>query len=56
MTASDLTVGNELLQTAIGGALANVAINLPELKGEGARRIEARYLRLRNTPDGEPRR
>ena len=50
MTASDLAVGSELLQTAIGGALGNVAINLPELHGERARRIEQRYLRLRNRP------
>jgi formiminotetrahydrofolate cyclodeaminase len=56
MTASDLAVGNELLQTAMGGALANVAVNLPELKGEAARRIEARYLRLRATPDDGSRR
>ena len=50
MTASDLAVGSELLQTAMGGALGNVAINLPELHGERARRIEQRYLRLRSRP------
>ena len=43
-------LSEELLQTAIGGALGNVAINLPELHGERARRIEQRYLRLRNRP------
>ena len=56
MTASDLAVGSQLLQTAMGGALANVAINLPELKGEAAQRIEARYLQLRNTPGDDARR
>jgi formiminotetrahydrofolate cyclodeaminase len=47
MTVSDLAVGNELLETALGGALGNVAVNLPELRGDTARRIEERYLRLR---------
>lgn len=56
MTASDLAVGSQLLQTAMGGALANVAINLPELKGEVAQRIEARYLQLRSSPDDQSRR
>ncbi|HEY9287938.1 MAG TPA: cyclodeaminase/cyclohydrolase family protein [Candidatus Dormibacteraeota bacterium] len=56
MTASDLAVSSELLQTAMGGALANVAVNLPELKGEAAQRIEARYRRLRSTPDDRSRR
>jgi hypothetical protein len=36
-----------LLQTGFGGALANVAINLPELQGEAAARIERAYLALR---------
>jgi formiminotetrahydrofolate cyclodeaminase len=47
MTASDLAVANELLQTGMHGALGNVAINLPELKGEAAARIERQYLELR---------
>jgi formiminotetrahydrofolate cyclodeaminase len=48
VTASDLAVGNDLLEAGFGGALGNVAINLPELRGDAAKRIEARYLRLRN--------
>jgi methenyltetrahydrofolate cyclohydrolase len=56
MTASDLAVGSQLLQTAMGGALANVAINLPELKAEAAQRIEGRYQRLRSAPTDQPRR
>jgi methenyltetrahydrofolate cyclohydrolase len=48
MTASDLAVGSELLQTGLAGALGNVAINLPELRGEAAARIERAYLELRS--------
>ena len=47
MTASDLAVGSELLQTGFHGALGNVAINLPELQGDAAARIERAYLELR---------
>jgi formiminotetrahydrofolate cyclodeaminase len=47
MTASDLAVGSELLETGFAGALGNVAINLPELRGEAAARIEHAYLELR---------
>jgi methenyltetrahydrofolate cyclohydrolase len=47
MTASDLAVGSELLETGFAGALGNVAINLPELSGEAAARIERAYLELR---------
>jgi len=47
MTASDLAVGSELLQTGLAGALGNVAINLPELRGDAATRIERAYLELR---------
>ena len=47
MAASDLAVGNDLLQTGMGGALGNVEINLPELTGEAAARIERRYQELR---------
>ena len=47
MTASDLAVGTELLQAGFHGALGNVAINLLELRGEAAARIERAYQRLR---------
>jgi len=47
MTASDLAVGSELLETGFAGALGNVAINLTELQGEAAARIERAYLELR---------
>ena len=47
MIASDLAVGNELLETGVAGALGNVAINLPELSPRAAARIEPRYLELR---------
>jgi formiminotetrahydrofolate cyclodeaminase len=47
MTASDLAAGSELLQTGLDGALGNVAINLPELRGDAATRIERAYLALR---------
>jgi len=47
MTGSDLAVGSELLETGFAGALGNVAINLPELQGEAAARIERAYLELR---------
>jgi formiminotetrahydrofolate cyclodeaminase len=48
MTASDLAVGSELLETGLAGALGNVAVNLPELQGEAAARIERAYLELRS--------
>ena len=47
MTASDLAVGNELLEAGFHGALGNVAVNLPELHGEAATRIERAYRQLR---------
>lgn len=47
MTASDLAVGGRLLQTGLDGALTNVAINLPELHGDVAARIERAYQELR---------
>jgi formiminotetrahydrofolate cyclodeaminase len=47
MTASDLAVGSELLETGLAGALGNVAVNLPELQGGAAARIERAYLELR---------
>jgi methenyltetrahydrofolate cyclohydrolase len=52
MTASDLAVGSELLQTGLAGALGNVAINLPELQGDAAARIEAAYQSLRKDANG----
>jgi len=48
MTASDLAVGSELLETGLSGALGNVAVNLPELQGDAAARIERAYLELRS--------
>jgi len=48
MTASDLAVGDELLEAGFHGGLGNVAINLPELHGEAAIRIERAYLHLRS--------
>jgi methenyltetrahydrofolate cyclohydrolase len=47
MTASDLAVGSELLETGFHGALGNVAINLPELTGDAAARVERAYRELR---------
>lgn len=47
MTASDLAVGNELLEAGFHGGLGNVAINLPELRGDAAARIERAYRQLR---------
>ena len=52
MTASDLAVGSELLNTGLSGALGNVAINLPELQGDAALRIEAAYQALRKEANG----
>jgi len=52
MTASDLAVASELLQTGLSGALGNVAINLPELQGDAAARIERAYRELRTRSDG----
>jgi formiminotetrahydrofolate cyclodeaminase len=52
MTASDLAVGSELLQAGLSGALGNVAINLPELQGDAAARVEAAYRALRKDADG----
>lgn len=52
MTASDLAVGSELMQTGLSGALGNVAINLPELQGDAAARIEAAYQALRKEANG----
>ena len=48
MTASDLAVGGELLETGLAGALGNVEINLPELSPQSTARIEPRYRELRD--------
>jgi formiminotetrahydrofolate cyclodeaminase len=48
MVASDLAAGNRLLQAGLDGALANVAINLPDLRGDDAARIDAAYRKLMN--------
>jgi formiminotetrahydrofolate cyclodeaminase len=48
MTSSDLAVGNDLLQSGLSGALGNVEVNLPDLKGDTAARIERRYQELRS--------
>lgn len=47
MTASDAEAAGLLLQAGLRAALANVAINLPELEGEARQRIEAEYRRLK---------
>lgn len=47
MTASDLAVGSELLETGLAGALGNVEINLSELSPQAAARIEPPYRQLR---------
>lgn len=46
MVASDLSTANRLLQAGLDGALANVFVNLPELKGEAAARLERQYREL----------
>jgi methenyltetrahydrofolate cyclohydrolase len=48
MTASDAEAAGLLLQAGLRAALANVAINLPELEGEARQRIEAEYRRLKD--------
>jgi formiminotetrahydrofolate cyclodeaminase len=48
MTASDLAAASELLETGFAGALGNVAVNLPELRGDAVARIERAYLELRS--------
>ena len=47
MTASDAEAAGLLLAAGLRGALANVAVNLPELRGEARRRIEAAYESLK---------
>jgi formiminotetrahydrofolate cyclodeaminase len=49
MVASDLAAANRLLQAGLDGALANVAINLPDLSGDDAARIETAYRKLMNS-------
>jgi methenyltetrahydrofolate cyclohydrolase len=43
MTRSDWQVGRDLLTTGLRGALANVEVNLPDLRGEVHDRIERAY-------------
>ena len=52
MTASDAEAAGLLLDTGLRAALANVAINLPELEGEARLRIEADYETLRKAAGG----
>ncbi len=52
MVASDFETGYLLLQTGFKGALANAAINLPELSGDARSRLERQYQELvRRHPD-----
>lgn len=46
VTRSDLDAGRYLLELGLRVALANVAVNLPELKGEVRNRIETDYTAL----------
>ena len=43
MTASDAEAAGLLLAAGLRAALANVAVNLPDLQGEARRRLEAGY-------------
>ena len=55
VTASDAQAAGLLLQAGLRAALANVAINLPELEGEARQRIEAEYRRLKDGGRGAAR-
>lgn len=46
MVASDFQAGRELLRTGFNGAMANVAINLPDLEGPARSRLETAYQDL----------
>jgi formiminotetrahydrofolate cyclodeaminase len=46
MTRSDLEAGQALLQVSLKVALANVAINLPELSDATRTRLEREYAEL----------
>jgi len=46
MTRSDLEAGKALLEVGVRAALANVAVNLPDLQGEARLRIERSYADL----------
>jgi formiminotetrahydrofolate cyclodeaminase len=52
MTASDAQTAGLLLAAGLRAALANVAVNLPDLEGEARQRVEAEYQRLKEAaPD-----
>jgi methenyltetrahydrofolate cyclohydrolase len=46
MTRSDVEAGKALLEVGVRAALANVAVNLPDLQGEARLRIERAYADL----------
>jgi formiminotetrahydrofolate cyclodeaminase len=46
MVASDYETGYLLLQTGFKGAMANAAINLPELSGDTRARLDREYESL----------
>ena len=46
MTRSDLEAGKALLEVALGAALANVAVNLPDLPAQTRLRIHDAYAEL----------
>ena len=46
MVASDFETGYLLLQTGFRGAMANAAINLPELSGDTRSRLDGEYQNL----------
>jgi methenyltetrahydrofolate cyclohydrolase len=49
MTRSDWQVGRDLLTTGLRGALANVEVNLADLRGEARDRIERAYREVAAT-------
>lgn len=46
LTRSDVEAGKALLEVGVRAALANVAVNLPDLQGEARLRIERAYADL----------
>ena len=52
MTQSDLEAGRALLEVGLQAALANVAVNLPDLDAGARRRIEGPYQRLKASVPG----
>lgn len=53
MVASDFETGYLLLQTGFKGAMANAAINLPELSGDPRSRLQRQYEELARRHTGE---